>query len=280
MASSAGAIVVYIVVGLGVILAVARLVLGRAAAVPPCAHCGHRQPEGTFCEECGRPLSREPSSSGRTDPAPVVWWERSPVSRSYWRGASRERPARVAAIVLGVMWLVNIIHDFDDGALTTILGGLVVCAVGWILFVGIFAWVRRRKAMQGGIVRGLAVLFVGLGIAFIVLSFLLAPGETDRFGLYVGLGGIAIGLVLFAVSWVAVQARKKAERDDLLRQTVQAIGDTSLAPKGVPATAGTPSVASELRDLADLHGRGVLTAEEFQKAKERVLGTPETEGRP
>ena len=47
-------------------------------------------------------------------------------------------------------------------------------------------------------------------------------------------------------------------------------------PQG--AAYGAPSVTSELNQLADLRGRGLMTPEEYEVAKSRVLGTrpPET----
>jgi hypothetical protein len=52
------------------------------------------------------------------------------------------------------------------------------------------------------------------------------------------------------------------------QQVVQAA--STVPPPGAPAT---PSLASQLKGLADLHANGVLTDEEFAAAKRRLLGS-------
>ena len=44
--------------------------------------------------------------------------------------------------------------------------------------------------------------------------------------------------------------------------------------RGGPAAQAAPSVATELQRLADLRDRGVLTEEEFQAQKRKMLGGP------
>ena len=46
------------------------------------------------------------------------------------------------------------------------------------------------------------------------------------------------------------------------------------APPPAPAPAASSSTSEELARLADLRDRGILTEEEFQAQKARVLGEP------
>jgi Short C-terminal domain len=95
-----------------------------------------------------------------------------------------------------------------------------------------------------------------------------APGQTGKKTSYWGNKdddpAKAPNAIPVVGAWSEVQAGVVR-----LRQLVdQAHAPVSAAP---PATQAQPSKADELRKLADLHGDGILTDEEFRHAKSRLL---------
>jgi hypothetical protein len=67
--------------------------------------------------------------------------------------------------------------------------------------------------------------------------------------------------------------RNQTEQADYHRELEQVYDSTRrVAPPGTPGSEA-PDLAARLRELAELHGAGSLTDEEFASAKAKLLGT-------
>src|SRR5437899_1274947 len=77
-------------------------------------------------------------------------------------------------------------------------------------------------------------------------------------------GPVAAGVAIVAV-WLVLARYLSHHFGELNQQRMM---------RGGPAAQAAPSVATELQRLADLRDRGVLTEEEFQAQKRKMLGGP------
>lgn len=117
----------------------------------------------------------------------------------------------------------------------------------------------RRKSMTG---RGTAALFTG-GASLIA--------SNNRGVVYVTVAGENSGVQTFTT-------RNPGGHQLTTIRSLKAAADTILAAREAPATAqpaaaGSPNVATQLQQLADLRAAGALTYSEFEVAKKRLLAT-------
>jgi hypothetical protein len=216
-----------------------------------CGSCGHTQPEGDYCEECGGRLAV--AQKIPTD----TWAHLSPNTGGFWRGLIHEPATWIALAALVFLFIWQVTHEVDVGS------GMSIFLVWGLVYVVIFSWLKRSMGRPGAVWVRLAIIGAIAGCGAIPLY---AP--------YVAAAAFAFALVSLGLSWVAKQNAKKTERDDQLRAAVEGISGERQAPAlQTRAHADIPlAPTADLVSLASLLDRGLLTNEEFQKAKNRVLG--------
>jgi hypothetical protein len=89
-----------------------------------------------------------------------------------------------------------------------------------------------------------------------------------------GWGKASWVVLLFVMPWLGALIYMAARgRSMNKRAREQAARNEREFGRHVPVAASAPSTADELAKLADLRDRGVISLQEFARAKERLLGT-------
>ena len=150
-----------------------------------------------------------------------------------------------------------------------------------LLIGGIFAGLASLVvfALRGGDREpppvGLATWVLGFGslaAAFLYAGFGPEAGEEEGWGLFSGLMG---AFFLAMAVPAAFLMRRRGDRPAVVPGIAGLGGLTPAAGAPapvVPTPAPGDSLADDLRELGELHAKGVLTEEEFSRAKGRLLG--------
>jgi len=258
--------------------------LGGGKRRSRCPRCGARNPLlVTHCASCGALLAEGSAASknpGR-QASDLAWWNHPRTKWAYWEGGVHERLPVVVAFLVFLGCLLRVTSLGEAGIWESIAAGLVLGTFSFMVCTAIVGWVRGRSGIVGGIWRGLSVAAGVLGVIVLFFAFMAGAVDDPASGvlLYLAFMVLALALIFFGISWVVVQNARKAKRDEDLRLAVREMAQTQPTPHpGFKQTSGTPpSVADELNKLAALVDRGLLTGEEFNKAKRELLNTPGSE---
>ena len=221
-----------------------------------------------------------------------------------WLASERRKAVRGAGIVLAVVGVVGLIASrFTENYLVDSL----------------VAHKDDRRAASNAwdiltdLMRGSFRLLIVVGVLFVVASWLagpgrralatrrwVAPGLRDRVWAYVGLGILALVLLLtgqvtdfarflfvalvvaLGATWIELTRRQTlhefpaSDGSALIADARSRLSDWWEARRAAAAMprgeASVADVAASLATLADLHARGELTDAEYVSAKSRVLG--------
>ena len=94
------------------------------------------------------------------------------------------------------------------------------------------------------------------------------------------LGTMAIGGAAYAAGSGAAkraaqdQAQNQQIADLQAQQQALAAQQQPVAPPAAPAAAAGPDRVAQLKDLAALKAQGILTDDEFEREKQRILSSP------
>lgn len=221
-----------------------------------------------------------------------------------WLARDRRRAMRAVGVILavvGVLGLVaarltgnyvvtSLVKDADTrtaaGNAWNILTDLMRSSFRWLIIVGVLflvaAWLAGPGRRAISTRRAIAPAFANRVWAYAALAtvtlLLLLNGQVNDFTRFLF---VAI-LAALGATWIELTRRQTMhEFPDAAGPAFIADARTRVAdwweerrvPSGerAPSPAAVTDVATRLADLADLHGRGELTDEEYASAKARVL---------
>ena len=158
------------------------------------------------------------------------------------------------------------------------IGGAAV-AIGliWSLFaIALYFWFFRTGQTPGKVAVGIQVVH-GHGhpcsFGYMLMREFLVKGI-----IFVILGSISLGIIyIIAAMWCLWDKEKQCLWDKITTTYVALVGGepgtigTSVAPGAPPAPTETTEAAENLRTLAEMRDRGLLTEAEYEERRQREL---------
>lgn len=221
-----------------------------------CSGCGHVQQDGKYCETCGMPLA-----SGK------VLATQTSASKAGPSPSSR----RFISVPLDVLLCfgVVVVGALVSGATQSITPFFLMLILGLGYAFLVRKWLRLASGIPGARLIGAGMLASLLTIvSFVLWLFRMEDGPPA----YVFIIALCLAVVLFVAAWYAREHAKRVAREIQLLAHVEKLQTGPSAGRTTAATV-SPPLASNLSELVAMLDRGLLTPEEFQVAKRRLLAS-------
>ncbi len=129
-------------------------------------------------------------------------------------------------------------------------------------------WLRQTKGIPGARWIGAGMLALLIAVVFF-FAWLFDPEESPA---YVFVTALCLAVIFFVAAWNTREHAKRVEREVQLLAHVEKL-QSSASGSSAPAPLASPALTSNLSDLVAMLDRGLLTPEEFEVAKRRLLAS-------